>query len=183
MNDFSSTFSINLTCNCPCFKNEVNFPTQKAPRKLADYITQTKQKCNAMCKEVQKHLYFDIEEMKPCYGVSTTTALVLRSSIFRHLKSIKRLKTVGKKNSGNVYIKFPNGKELTVDVYTQTVKQLLETNINTLTNFSDVSSPVEVHKLQKSEEQHLSTLKVLQHVVKNVSDGFDQLEIFIESPE
>jgi hypothetical protein len=99
------------------------------------------------------------------------------------LNTIKKLTTVVKKNPSDMYIKFENGKEISVSSYTQTVKQAVEAKINTLTNFNDHSSPVIIGKLTRSEKYHNSTLTVLENVIKSIENGFNQLEISIESPQ
>jgi hypothetical protein len=183
MDNQATVYSDYLTLNCQCFKNEITFPTKKPPRKLCDYVIFEKQRCLAIHEEANKHIYFDVQDMKPCYGVSTTTAMILRSSLLRHLNTIKKLTTVVKKNPSDMYIKFENGKEISVSSYTQTVKQAVEAKINTLTNFNDHSSPVIIGKLTRSEKYHNSTLTVLENVIKSIENGFNQLEISIESPQ
>ena len=183
MEDYTLSLPEYLTCNCVCFKNEDLFPRKKLPSKPVDYIKQENTRCNSMVREISKHQLFDIEEMKPCYGVSTTTASTLRSSLFRHENTLKKLKNFVKtRNQTDFYIRFENGKEVSVDVYLQTIKQLISTNIQIIEVCSEAYSPVCVSRLKISEKQHLSTLAVFENVVYGFEHGNNQLELSIEPP-
>lgn len=172
-----------LACNCICFQNESFFPCKTNPRKLADYVGQEKKRSLAMYHEIEKHQVFDFTGMKPCYGSTNTTAYMLNCAYFRHQNSIKKLKTAIKKTEGGVYIKFENGNRISVSVYTETVKQILEKDVLKLATFFDAYSPVSVDKLKKAEKEHLSTLIVLENVVQNFKHGFNQLEIPLDPPQ
>ena len=179
------TFTGYLSCNCVCFQNEAFFPPKKTSKKLADYVKQEKRKCLAMDDEIQKHQFFDVQNVNTCYGVTLTTALILRSSYLRHQESLKKLKLATKKSS-NIYVQFDemdNGKVVSVDVYIQTLKQLLDARITTLENFANASTFVCVLKLKQSEKNHFQTIKVLENVIQDADQGFNKLEIPIESPE
>jgi len=171
-----------LSCNCICFQNEAIFPPKKIPRKLCDYVEQEKKRCEAMHDEVLKHQFFDIQTIKPCYGVSSTTALILRSSLYRHQNSIKKLKIATKKFS-NIFVAIENGKVVSVNVYIQALQQLIDTTISTWVNLFKADSFICITKLAQSEKNHLETLKVLENVVKSADCGFDQLEIPVEPPQ
>jgi hypothetical protein len=172
-----------LSYSCECFKNDDILTNTKTPKSDEDYIQKEKKKCELMYSEVYKHQYFNFEEeIKTCYAVSETLSLVLRNSLYRHKASLKRLnsalKTEGKKIC---YIKLKNGTKVPVNVYTQTVKQLLQANLNVLTNFTDAYSLVDINKLKESEQNHCDTLSILENVIKRTGDGFDKLEIPIQS--
>lgn len=172
-----------FSSNCVCFQNEAVFPCKTNPRKISDYVKQEKKRALAMFEEVEKHQYFDISGMKPCYGVSTTTSYMLHCALFRHQNSIKKLKTALKRTDASIYIRFGTGKEVSVNVYTQTVKDILESTILKLNTFYDSLSPFCISKLKEAEKDHISTLKVLENVIQSFEHGQHQLEINLEPPE
>lgn len=172
-----------LSCDCECFQNET-FLTKNSSKKPIDYVQKEKLKCEFILDQVNKHQIFDINTLmlKPCYGVSSTTAIILRTSLLRHQHSIKRLKIATKKLL-DIYIAIENGKNVSVTVYIQTIQQHINTLINTWIKLFRSESVVCTSELVKSENNHIQTLKVLENVIKSPVYGFDQLEISVKPPE
>lgn len=170
---------------CECFSNDPNLQIQKLPGKTGPYVKQEKKRCNSFIEKVYEHRFFDFEEMKPCHGVTRTHAYYLRDSYQRHIKSINRLVLNLKKipvKQNDIYIKFGNGKRISVSVYAQTMKADLIATKNKIQNFAEYWEPVCIDKFSDSERSHLNTLKVLENVfLQSSADGTDQLEISLDS--
>ena len=172
-----------LSCKCECFQTFFSKPqTEKKKLRLKGYIDYQIEKCEFLSNEVHKHQFFNIEEFKPCLGATTTYAYILKTSYFRHLRTLKQLKSTAKKVQRCLYIKFESGGEVSVDCYINSLKQLIEGKNfaaeNLLQNYSEVS----VLKLIESEEQHLETLKIFQNVLEATKPGDSELEVVIKSP-
>lgn len=168
--------------SCLCFQNLSSLRSRKIPAKNISYIQQEKELCNSIFNEIQKHQFFDIENMKPCYGITTIQSSFLRESFFRHQKTILRLTTLIKKTQPQFDITFENGKTISVGLYTQTLKDIIKSKIKTVENFTDYSTPVCLQTLKESERNHLNTLIVIENVINSSSNGNDQLELYLESP-
>lgn len=174
-----------LTLNCSCFQHEDFAPGKALPKQPSEYVKQVKKRINSMLREIDTHrsvFRFNDQEVKPCYGVSVTTGFTLRCALFRHQHTLKKLKETLRKNDSNIYIRFDNGKEVSVEVYHQIVKQIVTTNIQSLETCQDCHSPICVDVLTRAEKQHRASIEVLENVVRCLKLGLNQLEISVEPP-
>ena len=182
MANYTLSIPESLTFNCECFKSDSLLQNKKVAAKNTLYVEQEKNRCNRLYDEIQKHQFFDFHDMKPCYGVSTTTAFQLRASFFRHQATIKRILPALKKSVKDVYIKFGNGKEVSVSIYARTLMLLIKAKISSIENFTDYSSPVCIQTLKDSVRDHLNSLEVLENVIQTYANEFDKLEVYLDSP-
>ena len=186
MSEFTLSLPDTLAAsNCTCFHDVARFKDkffQKPPAKISAYVDKEKRRATAILEEINKHQFFVLGEMKPCYGISTTEAINLRGSYYRHQTTLRRLTSFFKKYGEIVNINFGNGSIISVKVYAQTLKGLLKAKIDTVSNFAQYFSPVCVQTLKDSEKSHLDSLSILENVIQTAADGIDKLELYLDAP-